>query len=129
MCGKEFERKSNATKYCSEKCAREAENKKLREKYKPKDKTRICLQCGQHFNQKAGSQKYCSKECAEAASKTRKQVTGWGKYKPEDYNKINVYPQGWLKYMVENGLMTQCPMCGEWTSSDSGFCPKHENNH
>jgi uncharacterized Zn-finger protein len=130
VCDKVFQTDNNSVKYCSPECR----DKQKRERIKVANKnriwgetTRICPVCGLHFTTKKGAQKYCSKECAE--KKSEEKYKDYNRYASDDPTKINVHPHGWLKYMVENGKMTQCPMCGEWTRSDSGFCPKHENNH
>lgn len=74
FCGKEFTRKSNSQKYCSDKCKSEA--KKLQDKQNSKNRymnlkknapvlTGKCGCCGKEFIKRHGNQKYCSKKCAE----------------------------------------------------------------
>lgn len=74
FCGKEFTKKSNSQKYCSDRCKSEA--KKLQDKQNSKNRYRKlkkkapvltgkCGCCGKEFIKRHGNQKYCSKKCAE----------------------------------------------------------------
>src|SRR5574344_467197 len=69
ICGKTFESNHKNTKYCSDKCRKEAiliasreyaENKK-----KGIVKIRQCIYCKKDFKVSTKNRKYCSKDCRE----------------------------------------------------------------
>lgn len=67
-CGKIFETKTTAKKYCSDKC-REASYEQRRYE-KPLIKKR-CEECGREFETRNATQRYCSQQCAEIYNKPK----------------------------------------------------------
>lgn len=74
VCGREFVKKSNSQKYCSESCKNKA--KKLQDSTNSKNRyiqqkenkpiiIATCKYCGSQFIKTHGNQKYCSKTCSE----------------------------------------------------------------
>lgn len=67
-CGKIFETKTTAKKYCSDKC-REASYEQRRYE-KPPIKKR-CEECGREFETRLSTQRYCSQQCAKICNKPK----------------------------------------------------------
>ena len=67
-CGKIFETKTTAKKYCSDKCREASYEQRRREK--PPIKKR-CEECGKEFEPRLSIQRYCSPQCAEIYNKPK----------------------------------------------------------
>lgn len=75
VCDKEFETTAKHALYCSDRCLKDALNKRLREKRvenKQDVYTLICQCCGKEFNAKKRQTKYCSKICKYEVERVRK---------------------------------------------------------
>jgi len=73
-CNRKFEANHSSTKYCCEKCKKEAtreSNRRSKQKMRgmvPTDRIRVCQMCGKQFEAfGSGHRKYCSYECAALA--------------------------------------------------------------
>ena len=72
LCGKQFEPKDNRQKYCSKKCADNAQKSYIREYCKHYKRTSgptvvKCQYCGKEFIKNSKQRKYCSIECSMAS--------------------------------------------------------------
>lgn len=67
-CGKIFETKTSAKKYCSDKCRETSYEQRRREKSPIK---MHCEECGKEFEPRLSTQRYCSPQCAEIYNKPK----------------------------------------------------------
>lgn len=68
ICGKEFETKKNAKKYCSVACRKKAASYRFQEKHK---RIGICAWCGKEFETRSANRLYCSDVCGYLARRQK----------------------------------------------------------
>lgn len=83
MCGKEFLKKCNSQKYCSEEC-------RLKDYYKKKnpEKEIICECCGKTFITHC-KKKYCSEKCRRIANSPSKKPSKRNSRKRNNFISLN----------------------------------------
>ena len=71
-CGKQYRAKTRRSRYCCEKCRREADKERKRIEYGASREEKVCPECGETFTTKSSASNFCSKICSAKFARKRK---------------------------------------------------------
>ena len=102
-CGRQYRAKTRRSRYCCEKCRREADKERKRIEYGANREEKVCPECGETFTTKSSASNFCSKMCsAKFARKRKKNKTQFEAGFIEELSLKNVF-------LREKGI---CYLCG-----------------
>lgn len=86
-CGKIFETKTTAKKYCSDRCRETSYWKRRAAEYAKPSAKMHCEECGKEFEPRLSTQRYCSPQCAEIYIKPKSTAKSQPKSQPKSQGK------------------------------------------